>query len=92
MKIKPIGSRMLVRPDGADSETGSGIMLRATDKDLQQWGTVVSIGPEVREVNPGDRILFEKFAGSPVEVESAAHLIMDESDVIGVQINMDDLL
>ena len=85
MEIKPIGSKILVLPDGADSTTDSGILLRAEDRDAEQWGTVQAVGPDTEQVKNGDRILYEKFAGSPVAVQNTEYLIMDEADVIAIQ-------
>ena len=84
MQIKPVGDKVLVIPDSADNVTESGLFVRSFDADIQQRGTVSAVGERVRAVRPGDRIVYERFAGSPVSVSGADYLIMGSADIIAV--------
>ena len=84
MNIKPIGERVLVLPDGTDELTDSGLIVRKFDRDIQQRGTVAAVGDRVRTVSEGDRIVFERFAGSQVTANDKDYVLMNLADVIAV--------
>jgi chaperonin GroES len=91
--VRPLGDRILVKRVESETKTKGGIIIPDTAKEKPQEGLVVSVGPgAVREdggrrelmVKTGDRILFAKYAGTEVKIEGTDHLILSESDVLGV--------
>lgn len=82
--IKPIKELIVVQPDQELEKTKSGIYIPEQAKEKQQKGTVISVGGQVREIKPGDKILFGKYSGSEVEVNGVLYLIFREDDVLGV--------
>lgn len=64
--IKPLGNRCLVQLDRQAQETGTGIQLVSEDQYRKQIGTVLSVG-DPGPVSAGQRILFEQFAGIPID-------------------------
>jgi chaperonin GroES len=68
-------------------------VLPETAKEKPQKGTVLSTGPGARDddgkriamdVNVGDTILFAKYAGTEIKLESKKLLILRESDVLAI--------
>jgi Chaperonin 10 Kd subunit len=55
---------------------------RGTPRRRDETGKVVPI-----DVQAGDRILFRKWSGTEVKIDGVEHLIMKESDVMGVLVN-----
>jgi len=56
-------------------------------------GEVIAVGPGARDeagklvpldVKAGDRILFGKWSGTEVKLDGEEHLIMKESDIMGI--------
>ena len=47
-------------------------------------GIVEEIGPEVKNVKVGDRVLFGKYSGQTVKVDGEELLVMREEDIMGV--------
>ena len=93
MKIKPLSDRVVVRPKEAEEKTASGIILPDTAKEKPQMGEIMAIGPgKVSEngalidmsVKAGDNILYGKYSGTEITVESEDLLIMRESDILAV--------
>ena len=91
-KIRPLGDRVIV--EALTQETSkSGIIIPDTAKEKPQQGKVVAVGqgrlsdsgerlaPEVKE---GDLVLFGKYSGTEIEVESDDLLILRESDILAV--------
>jgi chaperonin GroES len=91
--LRPLGDRILVKRVEQESKTRGGIIIPDTAKEKPQEGLVVAVGPGAlrddggrREplVKTGDRILFGKYAGTEVKLDGTDHLILSESDVLGV--------
>lgn len=93
MAIKPLEDRIVVKPIQADSKTASGLYLPESAKEKPIQGEVVAIGPgrlldngkrAKPVVGKGDRVLYGKYAGTEVEVKGVKHLILRESELLGV--------
>lgn len=90
--IKPLGDRVLVRPDVAEEKTASGIIIPDTAKEKPQRGTVVAVGAGKYEngtkiemsVKSGDVVLYGKYSGTELNLDGEDFLIMRESDILGV--------
>ena len=93
MNLKPLDDRIVVRPNEAETQTASGLVIPDTAKEKPQEGRVVAAGSGKLgddgntvplEVKKGDRILFSKYSGTEVNVEGEEHLIIREDDVLGI--------
>jgi chaperonin GroES len=92
-KIRPLHDRIIVERIEGDEKTASGLYIPDSAKEKPQQGRVVAIGKgRVREdgtiqpldLKKGDRILFGKYSGSDIKLDSTEYLIMREEDVLGV--------
>ena len=92
-RLRPLGRRILVRPDPEDERTGFGLHLPVTAQDQRraQTGTVVAVGPEVLDLRPGDRVLYRQWGGIEVTVAGVLHVLLrtrqaadDPADVFAV--------
>ena len=93
MKFRPLHDRVVVRRVDAEAKTKGGIIIPDTAKEKPQEGEIVAAGPGARDesgklvpldVKAGDRILFGKWSGTEVKIDSEDLIIMKESDVMGV--------
>jgi len=93
MKLKPLGSRVVVEPIEAEEVTAGGIVLPETAKEKPQKGKVLSVGPGDRDedgdrikmdVEEGDTVLFAKYAGTEIKVDGKKLLILRESDLLAI--------
>ncbi|MGH2720974.1 MAG: co-chaperone GroES [Actinomycetota bacterium] len=92
MGLRPLGDRVLVRPEEGEETLPSGLVLPDTAKEKSQEGTVVAVGPGQYwegkriplDLQAGDRVIFSKFGGQEVKVDGEDLLIMQERDVLGV--------
>jgi len=65
--IKPLGDRVLIRPDSKEMQTKSGIVLPSAKKDKPSMtGVVLDFGPEVDPaaslIKVGDHVIFAEYA------------------------------
>ena len=80
--------RILVQPAEGLGERRSraGILIPATANVNRRlvWAGVVAVGPTVRNVEEGDRVLFAPDTGYEVEIRGDEYLILRERDVQAV--------
>lgn len=91
--VRPLSDRILVKRVASESKTKGGIIIPDTAQEKPAEGLVVAVGPgAVRDdgsrrelqLKTGDRVLFQKYGGTEVKIEGEEHLILRESDVLGV--------
>jgi len=94
LKLKPLGSRVVVKALEREEMTKSGIVLPDTVKEKPQEGKVLAVGPGDRhpdtgerikvELKEGDKILFQKYAGTEFKLDDEELLILSEKDVLAL--------
>ncbi len=88
VKLKPLADRVLIEPKEAETKTASGIFIPDTAREKPQQGTVVAVGPGIKdekmEVKVGDLVLYGKYSGTEISVEGKDYLIMKQSDILAI--------
>jgi chaperonin GroES len=88
MKVKPLADRVMVKLEKNESKTAGGIIIPDTAQEKTQTGTVVSAGPGTEKekitVSPGQKVMYDKYAGTQVKIDGVEHLILKMSDIIAV--------
>ena len=93
MAFKPLHDRVLVKRIASDEKTKGGLIIPDTAKEKPAEGEVIAVGEGARKdsgeliapsVKAGDRILFGKWSGTEVTIDSVEMLIMKESDILGL--------
>lgn len=92
MKIKPLGNRVIVKPQDQESKTKSGIIIPDTAKEKSHRGKVLSVGPGKCEdgkmiemtVKPNDVVLYKEYAGDEFKLDGEEVIILSESDIIAI--------
>ena len=78
----------VVKRIDAEEKTKGGIIIPDTAKEKPQKGTVVAVGDgkkdEPMTVKVGDTVLYGKYSGTEVEIKNTTHLIVRESELLGV--------
>jgi len=93
MNLKPLGDRLIVEPIEQDEQTASGIILPETAKEKPMQGKVLAAGPGARkddgnragmDVEEGDTVLYAKYAGTEIKLDSNKYLILKETDILAI--------
>ena len=90
--LRPHGERILLRRDDVDSVSAGGIVLPEQAHEKPLTGTVVAVGSGVLEndrrlpigVEVGERVMVHYCAGVEVQIDGVEHLVIRESDIVGV--------
>jgi chaperonin GroES len=93
MAVKPLEDRVIILPLEAEDRTESGIYLPDSAKEKPVQGKVVACGPGKRldngervkpSVRKGDTVVYGKYAGTEIEIKNIKHLIVRESELLGI--------
>ena len=93
MNLKPLQDRLIVRANAPEEVTKGGIFLPDTAKEKPQQGEVLAVGPGKVDdsgklvpmgVKVGETILYGKYSGTEISVDSEDVLIMRETDVFAI--------
>jgi chaperonin GroES len=88
MAIKPLSDRVLVKIEKAETKSAGGIIIPDTAQEKTQTGTVVATGPGTEKekitVSPGQKVMYDKYAGTQVKVDGVEHLIVKMADIVAV--------
>ena len=91
--LRPLHDRLIVKRLAEDEVSKGGIIIPDSAKEKPQRGEVIAVGKgkisedgTVRplDVKAGDTVLFGKYAGTEVKIETEDRLIMKEDDVLAV--------
>jgi|SRR5678810_1168399 chaperonin GroES len=88
LSVTPLHDRVIVKPAPAEEKTAGGIIIPDTAKEKPQRGVVIAAGPgkkdEPMSVKAGDTVLYGKYAGTEIQIDSDDLLIMRESDILAI--------
>lgn len=88
MKIKPLADRVLLKQAKAETKTASGIIIPETAQEKTQEAIVEAVGPGTEKdkitVAVGDRVMYDKYAGTQIKMDGEDYLIVKMSDIIAV--------
>ena len=92
-KIRPLGDRVIAKPDSKEETTRSGIIIPDTAKEKPQQGIVIAVGSgrlldngarSAMELHEGDHVLFAKYGGTEIILDDETYLVLRESDILSV--------
>ena len=93
MNLKPLGDRIVVKPSEQEEQTASGIFLPETAKEKPQQGSIVAVGPGVRndagdrvamDVAEGDTVIVSKYGGTEVKADGQTYKILNQGDILAL--------
>jgi chaperonin GroES len=84
MKVKPLADRVMVKLDKSEAKSAGGIIIPDTAQEKTQQGIVVEVGDdkEVIKVKAGQKVMYDKYAGTQIKIDGVEHLILKMSDII----------
>lgn len=80
--IKPLADRVVAVREEAKAQTASGIYLPDTAKEKPAYAVVEAVGPDVKGVKKGDKIIHESYKATELKVDNKDYLIVKEEDVL----------
>lgn len=87
-KIIPRGKQILVKPDGEGSRvTDSGLVMPSNvEQEQKAIGTVVSVGPEIKDIKKNQRVIYGAYAGERIKIKEGTsevdYVLLFDEDVL----------
>ena len=81
MAIKPLNNKIVAVKEEPLKKTKSGILLGEA-KETPAYAVVESVGPEVKNIKKGDKIIFKEFATTNIKVDDKDYIIVADEDVL----------
>jgi len=91
--LKPLGDRVILEVQEEEEQTVGGIVLASNAKEKPQTGKVVAVGAgrvldngekSVPEVQTGDSVIYDKYAGTEVTYDGEKYLVVRANDIVAV--------
>ena len=85
-KLSPVGNRVIITVDQKEEKTESGIILTQKKEDNRGKGTIQAVSYESAQKNlkVGDKVVYEPYAGTEVEIDDKKYLIIPVENLLAV--------
>ncbi len=80
--IKPLADRVVAVREEAKTQTASGIYLPDTAKEQAAYAIVEAVGPDVKGIKKGDKIIHKDYSATELKIDGKEYLIVKEEDVL----------
>ena len=93
MKLRPLDDKVVIKQSSAEDKTAGGILLPDTAREKPQIGKIIAVGPGKvlddgsrgkMHVKKNDEVIYAKYIGNEVEIDSEEFVILRESDILGI--------
>lgn len=81
MTLKPLGDRVVAKKEQPLEKTKSGILLGEA-KEKPAYAVVESVGKDVKNVKPGDKIIIKEYSSTDIKIDGVDYLIVKEEDIL----------
>lgn len=80
--IKPLADRVVATRIEAATKTAGGLYLPDNAKEKPVVAEVKAVGPDVKSVKKGDKILYKEYSTTEIKMDGTEYLIVKEEDIL----------
>ena len=86
MKVIPLADRVMVKLEKNEAKSAGGIIIPDTAQEKTQQGVVVEVGDDkdVIKVKAGQKVMYDKYAGTQIKIDGEEHLIIKMADILAI--------
>lgn len=81
--MKPLNHNVVAKKETPAEKTASGILLGAA-KETPAYAVVESVGPEVKDIKKGDKIIFKEYSTTNVKLNDVEYIIVKDEDILAL--------
>lgn len=88
IKIIPRVKQVLVKPDPAESRLSAHGLATPSNVEQEQKaiGTVIEVGPDIKDIKKGDRVIYGAFAGEKIKLKESTkeveYVLLFDEDIL----------
>jgi len=96
-QLQPLTDHIVIQAVEEEEITSSGLVIPDSAKERPQHGHVLAVGPgkiadsgekiTMDEISPGDRVLYQKYTGQEVTVDSQEYIVIRFNDVLALLVD-----
>lgn len=79
--ITPLADYVVARQEEAQTKTASGLLLPDKGAEKPRIADVVAVGPLVKDVKTGDRIIFGGYSNTDIKIDGAEYLLIKNENI-----------
>ena len=79
--ITPLADYVVVQQEEAQTKTASGLYLPDKGAEKPKIANVLAVGPAVKDVKPGDRVVFGGYSNTDIKVEGADYMLVRNENI-----------
>ncbi|HSW37652.1 MAG TPA: co-chaperone GroES [Candidatus Saccharimonadales bacterium] len=80
--LQPLGDYVVAQGEEAETKTASGLYLPEKAAEKPKTAKVMAVGKAVREIKPGDRIVYKSYSTTEVKVGKDEYILVKEEDIL----------
>ena len=80
--LQPLGDYIVAVGEEAETQTASGLYLPQNAAEKPKTAKIVAVGPAVKQVKVGDRIVYKSYSTTDVKVGKDEYILVKEEDVL----------
>ena len=88
LKIVPRGKQILIQPEPEKSRVSEhGLVTPSNiEQEKKAVGIVIAVGPEIKDVKKGNRVIYGAYAGEKIKINESAkevdYVLLHDEDVL----------
>jgi len=79
--LQPLGDYVVAAQEAAKTKTASGLFLPDNAGEKPKIATVVAVGPLVKDVKTGDKIIFGGYSNTDVKIEGMEYMLIKQENI-----------
>jgi len=79
--ITPLADYVVVQQEAATTKTASGLYLPDSAAEKPKIATVLAVGPTVKEVKVGDKVVFGGYSNTDIKIENADYMLVKAENI-----------
>ncbi len=80
--LQPLEDYVALTLEKEEKTTASGIILSSEAKEKQAVGKVIAIGPKVEDLKENDRVIYQSYSGTKVELDGQEFLLIQNKNIL----------
>lgn len=81
MALKPLKDHVVAVVEKPLEKTKAGILLGEA-KEKPAYAVVESVGPDVKSVKKGDKIVYKEYSTTEIKIDEKDYIVLKEEDIL----------